>query len=160
MTETERLMADFERLGGTFKLADARVKVEYPEDVRESVRPILEQLRSRKEEVRQLLYKHPPGTLAPAECPPLPPGVKLVRYAPKPPPVLLAPWSVVTDVEKFIRAELCDLEWRLKHPKGYAAPPLPEILSKLAEVGVELELVRADLSVRMASRDTKIGEGS
>lgn len=143
MTETEHLMEEFERLGGAFKLAGDQVRVEYPEDLAENIRPLLEKLRPKREEVRQLLYKHPPGVLAPPECPPLPPGVRLVRYAPKTPPVLVAPWSVVTDVKKFIAAYLRSLDWRLKHPKGYAAAPLPEILAKLAEVGLELEVVEA-----------------
>jgi hypothetical protein len=143
MTDVARWMEEVVRLGGTFELRGDRVTVEYSEDVAEVLDPILEKLRPKREEVRQLLYKHPPGVLAPPECPPLPPGVRLVRYAPKTPPVLVAPWSVVTDVKKFIAAYLRSLDWRLKHPKGYAAAPLPEILAKLAEVGLELEVVEA-----------------
>ena len=85
-------------------------------------------------------YKHSLGISAPPGCPPLPPGVSLVRYAPKSLPVLIAPWSVVTDVGKFIQAYLQDLGWRLAHPQTYACAPLLEILAKLAEVGVELEI--------------------
>ncbi len=80
------------------------------------------------------------GVRAPAECPPLPAGVKLVRYCPKDPPVAIAPISIVTDVDKFIRSYLRDLRFRLEHPGAYACAPLEEILAKLAEVGVELAL--------------------
>jgi len=114
--------------------------VEYPDETASELEAILPELRAQRDAVRSLLYKQPPGVYAPAGCPPVPSGVRLKKHAPKSPPVLVQPWSVVTDVEKFIAACLRDLDWRLKHPKAYAAPPLPEILSKLAEVGVEVEL--------------------
>ena len=98
MTDAERWMEELESLGGTFKLRGEEVKVEYPDEMAEVVRPILEKLRRRKEEVRKLLYKHPPGILESGECSPLPAGVRLVRYTPKSSPVLIAPWSVVTNV--------------------------------------------------------------
>jgi hypothetical protein len=154
VTDLEGYIEEAERLGCTFRLEGDQVKVEYPEEVRESVWPILEKLRPKRDEVRQLLYKHPPGVPAPAGCPPLPPGVRLVRYAPKTPPVAVQPCSIVTDVDKFIAAYLQDLDWRLKNPKGYAAAPLPEILSKLAEVGLELEL---EAPVPAASRGRERG---
>jgi len=74
------------------------------------------------------------------ECPPLPLGVRLIRYRPKSPPVAVQPCSIVTDVDKFIRAYLCDLKFRLEHPDAYACASLREILAKLAEVGLELAL--------------------
>jgi hypothetical protein len=70
----------------------------------------------------------------------LPPGVKLVNYEPKQPPFAVAPVSVVTNAGKFFRAYLGDLRWRLEHPEGYAAQPLPDILAKLAEAGLELKI--------------------
>jgi hypothetical protein len=66
--------------------------------------------------------------------------VRLIRYQPKSPPVAVAPISIVTDVGKFISAHLADLDYRLCHPDTYACASLPEILSKLAEVGLELAL--------------------
>jgi hypothetical protein len=70
----------------------------------------------------------------------LPGGVRLIRYSPKKPPVAVALISIVTDVDKFIRAYLRDLGQRLQHPGTHACAPLPEILAKLAEVGLELAL--------------------
>lgn len=154
MTETENLMQQVERLGGAFVVRGDEIAVEYPEEKASEVESILPKLSAEKDTVRSLLYKRPPGIPAPAECPLLPPGVRLKKYAPKSPPVLVQPWSVVTDVDKFIAACLRDLDWRLKHPKGYARAPLPEILSKLAEVGLELEL---DASLPAASKGTERG---
>lgn len=52
----------------------------------------------------------------------------------------VGPVSLVTSAGKFYREYLRNLRWRVKHPEGYAAPPLPEILSKLADAGLELAL--------------------
>jgi hypothetical protein len=84
-----------------------------------------------------------PGTPAPMKCPPLPAGVQLVRYTPKAPPVAIAPVSIVTDVDKFIQAYITDLSHRLEHPETHGCAPLPEILARLAEVGLELILERS-----------------
>ena len=68
----------------------------------------------------------------------LPAGVRLLKYQPKPVPFAVAPVSVVTGAGKFFRAYLKDLAWRLAHPESYAAPPLVEIMSKLADAGLDL----------------------
>jgi hypothetical protein len=70
----------------------------------------------------------------------LPGGVRLIRYSPKKPPVAVAPISIVTDMDKFIRAYVRDLGQRLQYPGTHACASLPEILAKLAEVGLELAL--------------------
>jgi len=71
----------------------------------------------------------------------LPPGVRLVSYNPKRAPFAVAPISIITDAGKFFRAYLRDLQFRLEHPDGYHCSPLADILSKLADAGLEL---RAD----------------
>jgi hypothetical protein len=74
-------------------------------------------------------------------CPPLPKGVRLLRYAPKEPPVVVSLVSVVNDMDKFIRHYLVELDARLHSPvqiRGGAS--VFEILSKLAEAGLELAI--------------------
>ncbi len=70
----------------------------------------------------------------------LPPGVKLVNYEPKQPPFAVAPVSIVANAGKFYRAYLADLRERVLKPEGYSCPPLADILAKLAEAGLELEV--------------------
>jgi hypothetical protein len=78
---------------------------------------------------------------APAVCPPLPKGVRLVCYRPKQPPVFVAPISIVADVDKFIQVYLGELDARLNHPLQIrAGGSVFEILAKLAEVGLELAI--------------------
>ena len=70
----------------------------------------------------------------------LPAGVRLVSYEPKQAPFTVAPASVITNAGKFYRSYLADLERRLAKPEGYHCPPLTDILSKLADAGLELKL--------------------
>ena len=70
----------------------------------------------------------------------LPPGVRLVSYRPKQAPFAVAPISIVTNAGKFFRTYLRDLRWRVEHSESHAVPPLHDIMAKLAEGGVELEI--------------------
>jgi hypothetical protein len=125
------------------------VRATLPKPTPSEIISALESLRPYKADVRaiietRLLAEPLPdearGVLAPVDPPPLPPGVRLVSYCPKNPPLAVAPISVVTDINKFIRSYLRDLEFRLEHPQARACASLNEILAKLAEVGVELAL--------------------
>ncbi len=86
----------------------------------------------------------PEGTMtvpAPPVCPPLPKGVKLVRYQPKEPPVFVAPISIVADMNKFLHVYLEELDARLNHTlQVRAGASVFEIVAKLADVGVELAI--------------------
>jgi hypothetical protein len=76
------------------------------------------------------------------ECPyALPEGVRLVQYTPKAPPVAVTVCSVVNDVPKFIQRALSELDARLRRPiQIKAGDSVFELLSKLAECGLELHL--------------------
>ena len=83
----------------------------------------------------------PMGSPAPPTCPPLPSGLRLIRYQPKSPPVAVQPCIVVTDVEAFINHYLAELDARLHHPLQIrGGGGVWEILLKLQEAGVELAL--------------------
>ena len=73
----------------------------------------------------------------------LPPGVRLLKYEPKQAPFAIAPVSVITDAGKFYRAYLRDLIGsRLASPQGCYCPSLADILTKLADAGLELTTER------------------
>lgn len=79
----------------------------------------------------------------------IPPGVRLVRYEPKPAPVAIDVASVVVDVQKFIEAELRELEARLCSPVQIRGGwGVYAILDRLSQVGVELEIESRDSKVR------------
>ncbi len=139
-SDVAQAIATFESLGGEFTIDGSQILVEYSPERREAVATILEMLRTHRDEVAIVVRERSSGVPAPVGCPPLPLGVRLIKYAPKTPPVAVRPCSIVADVDKFISAYLRDLRFRLEHPKAYACAQLPDILAKLAEVGLELRL--------------------
>ena len=127
-------------LGGELFLEGDRLTYRIPAGNVEA-RQLLEVLRRDRDAVaamvRELQSLPPSLELVKAS---FPPGITLVSYQPKAAPFAVAPVSVVTNAGRFFHAYLRDLNWRLEHPDEYAAPPLPDILAKLAEGGLELAL--------------------
>ena len=99
----EELIRKVEMMGGSLELRGNRIHYELPQ----SAAAILDELRAYRDEVVAELRRR---------CPLLPRGVRLVRFEPKPGPVAIDVCSVVVDVEKFIRAELAELNSRLHSP--------------------------------------------
>lgn len=64
----------------------------------------------------------------------------MIHPLPRHVPFAVAPVSIVTSAGKFFRAYLRDLGIRLAKPENYAAPPLADILGKLADAGLELAI--------------------
>jgi hypothetical protein len=144
------MITKVEACGGRLWLDEDHIKYSAPKSVLPEIRPFLHELRAHRDELAAVLRERPSaeGVSAPPNCPPLPQNVRLIRYAPKKPPVAVQPRSIVTDVDKFICAYLRDLRFRLEHPEAYACAPLPEILAKLAEVGLELALETPDVPTK------------
>lgn len=133
----------FESKGGVVVCDGQKVSVNYPPDRKSELEPILATLRANRDQVGELVRElRQEGVGGAPPCPPLPAGVKLIRYKPKSAPVAIAPVSIVTDVRKFIDFNLAELDARLRRPvRTPGAGTVYELMAKLAEVGVELELV-------------------
>jgi hypothetical protein len=132
-------------LGGEVFLDGDGLKYRIPARNAEA-RQLLEELRRDRDAVAALLRERqsqPPSLDEVSAA--LPHGVSLISYQPKEVPFDVAPVSVVTNAGKFFRAYLRDLRWRVEHPHGYAAPPLADILAKLADAGLELRIVSPDV---------------
>lgn len=71
----------------------------------------------------------------------LPEGVKLIRFDKKRPPVAIRSFSIVNDLNKFIRHALDELDARLRRPSQIkAGDSVFQLLSKLADCGLEVRL--------------------
>jgi hypothetical protein len=130
--------------GGSLRLEGERVKLRLPENC-PAEKAIVETIRSNRDAVAALLrnQESPPPTLDELTAM-LPPGFRVLRYEPRAVPFELSVFSVVTDAGVFFRQYLRDLAWRVRHPGGYAAAPLPDILAKLAAAGLDVT-TNADL---------------
>jgi hypothetical protein len=126
-------------LGCAVRVEGERLKVRGP-DLPE-VAALIPELRAHREEAMLLIreLRSAPPTLEEIQAI-LPEGVRVLRYEPKAPPFAVAPVSVVTDAGRFFRAYLKDLAWRMEHPEGRAVPPLADILAKLSDAGLRLEI--------------------
>ncbi len=126
-------------LGCQVRVEGERLKVRGPN--LPEVPPLVSELRARREEAISMLREQQsePPTLEEVKAT-LPPGVRLVSYQPKRAPFVVAPVSVVTNAGKFYRGYLRDLKARLEKREGWHCPPLPDILSKLSDSGLELKI--------------------
>lgn len=131
-------------LGGELFLAGEHIRYRIPAASAEA-RSIIAELRQSRDAVRQLLQDQAskPPSREEVEAA-LPPGVRLLRYQPKVAPFTVAPVSVVTNAGAFYRTYLRDLKARLETPEGWCCPPLADILGKLADAGLELQIERGE----------------
>ena len=74
-------------------------------------------------------------------APPMPKGVRLIRWESKAAPVAIDVCSVVVDISKFIEGELRALDSRLNNPWTiHGGFTVPQMLDRLAQAGLEVEL--------------------
>lgn len=140
MSATASPIDRLRELGGELFLRGDVIRYRIPAGNPEA-REVLAEIRKDREAVAAALrdQESKPPSLEQVQAA-LPAGVRLVSYQPKEAPFAVAPVSVVTDGGQFFRAYLRDLKARVKKPEGYHCPPLADILSKLADAGLELQI--------------------
>ena len=113
--------------GGLIWLEGERVHARLPE----ALRPLVETLREHKFEIVELL----------AQRPPMPAGVRLLRWEPKDAPVQVSRCVTVLDVDKFTRSTLQQVAARLSG-KGWmdGGWTLSTLIDRLANVGCYVKL--------------------
>jgi hypothetical protein len=127
-----------ESAGATFRLDGEKVRVWYPnEERRGELAAQVSYLRERRAEVAALLK-------ARSIIPTMPPGVRLIAWNLKEPPIVIEYHALVTDPAKFARANLGELRQRLSHPKRKYGWSVPQLVDRLAQVGVCVALESGD----------------
>ena len=128
------IIDELEAAGATLRLDGQKVRVWYPDEERRQA--LVEQvftLRAHKEEVTAFLRTR--GVI-----PAMPAGVRLVTWNLKEPPVAIDTCSVVTDPALFARSTLEQLGVALAEPKRWVGWSVPELIDRLAQVGVIVTL--------------------
>ena len=128
------IIDELEAAGATLRLDGQKVRVWYPDEERRQA--LVEQvftLRAHKEEVTAFLRTR--GVI-----PAMPAGVRLVTWNLKEPPVAIDTCSVVTDPALFARSTLRQLGVALVEPKRWVGWSVPQLIDRLAQVGVTVTL--------------------
>jgi len=121
------ILENVEAVGGQLWVVGDMLRMRLPE----SSRPLVEQIRMWKPDIIDLL----------ATRPSMPAGVRLIRWEPKPPPVQLSRYETVTDVDRFTRSTLLQVEARLQGNSWLAGNwTLSTLLDRLAAVGCHVAL--------------------
>jgi hypothetical protein len=110
------------------------VRIKYQQKDREAVVRLLPRLRAYGPELADLLCHR-------TELPPMPEGVRLLKWELQRPPVILTRWSVVNDVSQFARSTLQELQAALSGENWRAGNwSVAELTERLRRVGVEVEI--------------------
>ena len=131
-------LMEVETLGVELRLERNRVVMRFPtEELRKELNGQLAFLRTHKNEVSVLLRER-------KAVPTMPPGVHLVSWKLKEPPVAIETCTVVTDTALFAKSTLEQLRIALAQPKRWVGWSVPQLLDRLAQVGVLVALVAMD----------------
>jgi len=122
-----------EKAGGSLALHGGKIKYAIPK----RIAWLVPELRQQREEIVGLLQER-------TRFLPIPPSIRLVRWAPKQPPVVLEQSSVVIDVEKFALKTLEQLGHALARRSWLAGNwSVRTLMERLEQVGVKVELIKA-----------------
>ncbi len=74
----------------------------------------------------------------------MPPGIRLIGWSLKDPPILIETCAIVTDPEPFARRTLDQLRIALAEPRRWVGWSVPQLIDRLAQVGVIVVLDAAE----------------
>jgi hypothetical protein len=143
----EELIETVEQAGGRFELSGDKVRYQMPS----ATAHLVEVLRLQREEVRAILRQRHQETQRPPSIPQalpdgltLPDGVRVVSWQPKEPPVTITHCAVVTDIPRFIKATLRQLQHLLAGDTPFLAGnwSTRDLIERLEQVGLKLEVKR------------------
>lgn len=130
MSLAEGVIARIEGAGGELGLIGERIRVRLPEDAVY----LLDELRVHKDEVLALLRRR-------GAAPAMPPGVGVVHWQPKSAPVILTQFSVVTEVDRFIRMTLVELKAALAGNRWQSGHwSVRDLVDRLEQCGIRVEI--------------------
>jgi hypothetical protein len=129
------VVSEVEAAGAAFRLHGEKVYISYHDDERrKELAGQIALLREQRAEVAAYLK-------ARREIPPMPEGVRLVRWEPKPAPVILTHYAVVTDVSRFVTMTLLELQAALAGKLWQAGHrSVRELVDRLEQCGVVLQV--------------------
>jgi hypothetical protein len=130
------VIAEAEAMGLQLRLVDGRVRALFPADERDRVAPMLEWLRTNREQVAVVLRQR-------SGIPDMPPSIQLLSWNLREPPIVIERWSVVNDAALFASHTLNQLEAALAGKNWLAGNwSVRELVDRLEQVGVQVQVLR------------------
>ena len=130
MNRAPEVVSRFEELGGYLALdADGGIRYRVPKDNLEA-QALLETVKAEKQTLLAYLRARPA----------LPPSVRVVSLKLKNPPVAIEVCAVVTDPALFARTTVEQLRIALAEPRRWVGWSVPQLIDRLAQVGVVVML--------------------
>jgi hypothetical protein len=127
-------LGEIEAAGIALRLDGERVRILFPEPrQREELAGQVAFLRTHRDEVAEFLRKR-------VAIPRMPPGIRLLKWHPKEPPVAIETCAVVTEPTLFARTTLEQLRIALANPKRWVGWSVSQLIERLAQVGVIVAL--------------------
>jgi hypothetical protein len=132
-----KIVSQFESLGGSLALdGDGSIRYRVPKESPE-VRTLLEMARAERQAILDYLRNR-------AAVPAMPLGVRLVEWNLKEPPVAIEICTVVVNPPLFAKTTLAQLGTALANPERWVGWSVPQLLDRLAQVGVVASLEPAE----------------
>jgi len=129
--------------GGSLILCQGRIRYELPD----SAGWLVAELKKNREALIELLSESESRRA-------MPPGVRLLKWKPKSPPIAIVRMGIVSDVDRFIASTLRQLHARLEG-KGFLAGNWSprELVERLEQVGIAVEIEEHSSGNRAADAD-------
>jgi hypothetical protein len=129
-----QVLGKVESSGIKLRLDGQKIRIRFPEpQQRDDLADHLLFLRGHREEVAEFLR-------ARAAIPTMPPGVRLVKWTLKEPPVAIETCAVVTEPALFASTTLEQLRTALANPNRWVGWSAFQLIERLAQVGVTVAL--------------------
>ena len=141
ITSASEAVAAAEAIGIQLRLNGDRIQARLPDGYLGQVSEILDCLRANREQVIAVLRER-------AEVPLMPAHVRLVSWNPKDPPILIESCSVVVEVPLFIKSTLAQLAAAMSDPKRWTGWTAEQLVNRLNQVGVVVELDQPHAAAR------------
>lgn|SRR5262249_31371575 len=126
------LIAAVEAVGGKLALDGDRLCYDLPEHAES----LLEQIRTRRDDICQLLAKRQQVPIPPA-------GVRILEWNVLAPPIVISNFAVINDPDKFARSTLARLGHSLEGRSWLAGNwSIRDLVERLEQVGVKVEVNR------------------
>lgn len=129
MTDLLQVVSRLEEGGGRLVLDGDRIRYSVPKGNPEAP-GLLAKLQDRRTEVAAFLKVRSSLPAMP------PPGVRLIRWNLKDPPIAIETCSVVTDPVLFAKSTLERLRVAIEKPRHWVGWSVPQLVDRLGQVGV------------------------